>query len=375
MIKILQTENGAFMINNELSKHAVLSHWIKENIENNTFKIGEKIPSENELASRFMISRQTVRQAIGTLVAEGILVREHGSGTYVRLPGPKVSAEKTMRIGVITTYLDDYVFPGIIHGIEEILTNNGYTLSLGITHNKPADEENCLVQILQSGVDGLIVEGTKSALPNPNERFYEQIEEKRIPIVFINGYYRGYNGSCILLDDVKAGEMLTNILIENGHSLIGGIFKSDDQQGIGRYEGLLKSVKKNNLSVNDDSIIWYTTEDFNYFFEGRMDKIILDRLNGMTGVVCYNDLAAAALVRLLKRNGKAVPEDLSVVSVDNSFLAKQMVCNLTSIVYPAKKIGRKAAQLLLQHINHSKKPEQVILEPYMKIRDSVKKLI
>ncbi len=362
------------MINNEQSKHAVLSQWIKENIENSTFKTGEKIPSENELAARFTISRQTVRQAIGTLVAEGILVREHGSGTYVSLPGKKASFEKTMRIGVITTYLDDYVFPSIIHGIEEVLTANGYTLSLGITHNKPSDEEKSLIQIMQSGVDGLIVEGTKSALPNSNQRLYEQIKEKNIPTVFINGYYRDYKGSYIILDDVKAGEMLTDILIQNGHTLIGGIFKSDDLQGIGRYEGLLKSMKKAGLTVNDNSIIWYTTEDFQYFFEGGMDKIILDRLKDVTGVVCYNDLVAAALIRLLKRNGKSYPEDLSIVSVDNSFLAKHMVFNLTSIVYPAKKIGKKAAQLLLQHINNSRKPEHIILDPYIKIRDSVKKL-
>ncbi|MGB8451098.1 MAG: GntR family transcriptional regulator [Anaerocolumna sp.] len=362
------------MNHNELSKHAVLSQWIKDNIANNTFKVGEKIPSENELASRFMFSRQTVRQAIGTLVTEGFLVREHGSGTYVRLPGKKIAAEKTMRIGVITTYLDDYVFPGIIHGIEEVLTDNGYTLSLGITHNKPSDEENCLIQIMQSGVDGLIVEGTKSALPNPNEQLYMQIQEKNIPTVFINGYYRGYNDSYIILDDVKTGRILTDLLFENGHTSIGGIFKSDDLQGIGRYEGLLKSIKNNNLTLNENSIIWYTTEDFRYFFEGTMDKILLDRLNSITGVVCYNDLVAAALIRLLKRNGKSVPEDISIVSVDNSFLSKQMVCNLTSIVYPAKKIGRKAAQILLQHINNPQKPEHIILEPYIKIRDSIKKL-
>lgn len=366
-------ENGDYMIHNELSKHAVLSRWIKENIENQTFKTGEKIPSENELASRFGISRQTVRQAIGTLVAEGILAREHGSGTYV-LPVKINLSEKTMRIGVITTYLDDYVFPGIIHGIEEILTPSGYTLSLGITHNKPSDEEKSLLQIMQSGVDGLIVEGTKSALPNSNGRLYEQLKEKNIPTVFINGYYRGYDDSYIILDDVKAGEILTDVLVENGHTSIGGIFKSDDFQGIGRYEGLQRSAKKHNLSINDNAVIWYTTEDFHYFFEGGMDKIMLDRLKEVTGVVCYNDLAAAALVRLLKRNGKTVPEDLSIVSVDDSFLAKQLVCNLTSIIYPAKRIGKKAARLLLQQINNSRKPEHVVLEPCIKLRDSVKKI-
>lgn len=362
------------MIQNEHSKHAVLSQWIKENIANATFKTGGKIPSENELAARFGISRQTVRQAIGTLVSQGILMREHGSGTYV-MPVQKTSVEKTMRIGVIITYLDDYVFPAIIHGIEEILTQGGYTLSLGITHNKPSDEEKSLLQIMQSGVDGIIVEGTKSALPNSNERLYEQFKQKNIPTVFINGYYRGYGDSYIILDDVKAGEMLTDVLVEHGHTQIGGIFKSDDFQGIGRYEGLRKSAGSHKLTVNDNSILWYTTEDFHYFFEGGMDKIILDRLKDVTGIVCYNDLVAAALIRLLKRNGKSVPEDISIVSVDNSFLAKQLVCNLTSIIYPAKRIGKKAAQLLLQQINNAHKPEHIVLEPYIKFRDSVKKLI
>jgi GntR family transcriptional regulator of arabinose operon len=362
------------MINNEQSKHAVLSQWIKDKITDNTFKAGEKIPSENELASRFAISRQTVRQAIGTLVTEGILVREHGRGTYVCFPEIKTSSGKTMRIGVITTYLDDYVFPGIIHGIEEILTANGYTLSLGITHNKPSDEEKSLIQIMQSGVDGLIVEGTKSALPNPNGPLYDQLREKNIPVVFINGYYRGCQDSYVILDDVKAGEMLTNLLIENGHTLIGGLFKSDDYQGIGRYEGLLKSTKNHNLTVNDNGVLWYTTEDFQYYFEGSMDKIILDRLKEVTGVVCYNDLAAAALIRLLKRNNILVPEDISIVSVDNSFLAKELVCNLTSIIYPAKKIGRRAAQLLLQLITDPRRQDQIILDPNIKVRNSVKKL-
>lgn len=362
------------MINNERSKHAVLSQWIKDKIADNTFKTGEKIPSENELASQFSISRQTVRQAIGTLVADGILIREHGSGTYVSLPGSKTVTGKTMRIGVITTYLDDYVFPGIIHGIEEILTDNGYTLSLGITHNKPSDEEKSLIQIMQSGVDGLIVEGTKSALPNPNESLYHQLKEKNIPVVFINGYYRNCQDSYVILDDVKAGEMLTDLLIDNGHTLIGGLFKSDDYQGIGRYEGLLKSTKNHDLTVNDNEVIWYTTEDFPYYFEGSMDKIILDRLKDVTGVVCYNDLAAAALIRLLKRNNISVPEDISIVSVDNSFLAKELVCNLTSVIYPARKIGKQAAQLLLQLITDPLSQNRIILDPYIKVRNSVKKL-
>jgi len=362
------------MNRNELSKHVVLSHWIKDNIINGTFKVGEKIPSENELAARFSYSRQTVRQATSNLVAEGILVREQGSGTFVSNTNKKVPSEKTMRVGVITTYLDDYIFPSIIHGIEEVLTDNGYTMTLGITHNKPSDEENCLLQMMQSGVDGLIVEGTKSALPNANSRLYGQLKENNIPTVFINGYYNNYSNSYIVMDDIKAGGMVTDILSDNGHTKIGGIFKSDDIQGLRRYEGLQNSLKKNKLTLLDKSILWYTTEDYSYFFEGSMDAIILERFEDVTAVVCYNDQIAAALIRLLKRNGKSVPEDISIVSFDNSFLAKQMVFNLTSVVYPSKKVGKRGAGLLLQCMNNPFLTEQIVLEPTIKIRESVKKI-
>ncbi|MDF2586772.1 MAG: GntR family transcriptional regulator with LacI sensor [Anaerocolumna sp.] len=362
------------MTKNEQSKHSVLSQWIKENVANGNFSVGERIPSENELAKKFGYSRQTVRQAIGTLVSEGILVREQGSGTYVSILNRKSSVDKTMRIGVITTYLDDYVFPSIIHGIEEILTEAGYTMSLGITHNKPRNEENCLQQMIQSGVDGIIIEGTKSALPNANEKLYQKLKEIHIPTVFINGYYNNYSDSYIVMDDAKSGELATDVLIQNGHKHIGGIFKSDDLQGLKRYEGILKSIKKHNFVVDDTSIIWYTTEDFNYLFEGSMDTVILDRIKDITGIVCYNDQVASALIRLLKRNNLSVPDNYSIVSFDNSFLAKEMVCNLTSVIYPSNKIGKKAAQLILKQINNPLIAERIKIEPSIKLRNSVKKL-
>ncbi|MFB8580925.1 GntR family transcriptional regulator [Enterococcus gallinarum] len=56
---------------------------IKANIENETYKIGDRLPSERELAKQFCVSRMTLRQAIQTLADEGILERKIGSGTYV----------------------------------------------------------------------------------------------------------------------------------------------------------------------------------------------------------------------------------------------------------------------------------------------------
>ena len=56
---------------------------IKKAIEAGKWKVGERIPAERELSTEFSVSRMTLRQAISTLVDEGILERKVGSGTYV----------------------------------------------------------------------------------------------------------------------------------------------------------------------------------------------------------------------------------------------------------------------------------------------------
>lgn len=365
---------GGAMSKVTTAKYEEIRQWIKDKILDGSFPVGTKIPSENELSEQFGYSRQTVRQAIGTLEADGYLIRSKGSGTYVHRPSKRTNEKATMRIGLITTYFDDYIFPGIIHGIEEVLSENRYSMSLGITHNKQSDEENCLKQMLANGIDGLIVEGTKSALPNVNSMLYREIADKGIPIVFINGFYRDYCDSYVVMDDIKAGEMLMEMLISKGHTRIGGIFKSDDIQGLRRYEGMQRAAKRHGISITDNSVIWYTTEDFTYLFDGNMDEAILSRLNDVTAIICYNDQTAASLIKMLGKYSFKIPKDYSIVSFDNSFLADEATYNLTSVIYPSQEVGYKAASLVLQRISQPDYTEKIVLQPVVKERQSIRDL-
>ena len=65
-------------------------------------------------------------------------------------------------IGVITTYISDYIFPSIIRGIERRLNEDNYSLLLASTNNDVAQEKKALEMMLSYGVDGLIVEPTKA---------------------------------------------------------------------------------------------------------------------------------------------------------------------------------------------------------------------
>lgn len=354
-------------------KYQILQEWLRSCIVCGEYATEQQIPTELELSAQFGYSRQTIRQAISALEQEGLVKRIRGRGTFVCEPDtPKIGQMRTCRIGVLTTYLDDYIFPGIIDGIERVLTKHDYLFTLGLTHNNTMDEAAALNKLLASGVDGLIIEGTKSALPTPNTAILQKFRDARIPLVFINGCYDGVNDSYVLMDDVKSGEILVQLLVERGHTSIGGIFKSDDIQGIKRYEGVINAMYKNGQHIQDDRILWYTTEDIQYLFEGDMDQMILDRFSDTTAVVCYNDEIAAKLINVLRRAEKTVPEDLSVVGFDNSPLAGSQFYNLTTVTYPAQEIGETAARVLLRCLQESDRKEHIKITPGIVERGSVK---
>lgn len=354
-------------------KHVQVSGWIRERILSGEFKKGSKLLSENELAKRFGISRQTVRQAVGTLVNERMLERRRGSGTYISYQ-PKPIREKTGNIAVVTTYLDSYVFPDIIHGIEQVLTAAGYQMQLGITYNRIKNEGNVLSSMLSGQVDGFIIEPTKSAFPNPNIKLYRRMLEEEVPVVFLNGYYSNLEIPHVSMDDYMAGRIATKALIQKGHQRLFGIFKSDDIQGHFRFSGFVNSVQDAGLSYDDSDVLWYVTEDLRQFFAPENDRFLLKRLEGHSGIVCYNDEVACMLCETLRRNGKRVPDDFSLVSFDNSQLATFGGLSLSSVDYPFQDIGRTAAAQLVDRLETGHGPMGASFAPKLIERGSIIKM-
>ena len=104
---------------------------------------GEKrLPTESEIATRFAVSRQTVRNALELLEEEGLIERIQGSGSYIKEIVRKSSASG--QIAIITTFIDDYIFPSILHDAQHIFSSNGYTILLYATGNSVRRESEIL---------------------------------------------------------------------------------------------------------------------------------------------------------------------------------------------------------------------------------------
>ena len=103
----------------DIPKYEMVKQYVKHLLKDDIIPYGMKLPSEHDLMEKFQVSRQTVRQAFGELAAEGLVYKEQGKGTFSHY---KKGARQSQIVAVVTTYLSGFVFPGIISGIEQVLS-------------------------------------------------------------------------------------------------------------------------------------------------------------------------------------------------------------------------------------------------------------
>lgn len=354
-------------------KYVELVRWLKEQIKSKKLLPGEKLYSENELCEKFDMSRQTVRHALEILENEGVLTRVRGSGTYIK-DNRSNNLENRNGIAFITTYVDSYIFPKIMQGIEKKLFEEGYSIQIAFTNNRFDRERTVLKDFLnRDEVAGVLVETTKSNLPNPNLWLYKELIKRKIPVLFINSYFPGIAIPHVSINDKIAGKKATDYLIGKGHKKIGGIFKLDDGQGRDRYSGYLEALEESGLICEDKHVLWLDTEDVNNLTKCR-DRII-DRFRECSAICCYNDEIAFSLLDILKKEGINVPEDISLVSIDNSELALLGDVALTSVNHPKEILGEKAAENILSMIRDTTFNGNYEFDVDIVERDSVKNLV
>jgi len=330
-------------------KYQSIADTLRQEIEDGLYRDKELLPTEQLLCRRFQSSRQTVRRALDLLEKEGRITRRQGSGSYLREKTEPQDLHK-FSIAVVTTYISDYIFPSILQGVESVLAANSSAPLLFATQNQVSTERKILQTLLtMKSLDGVLVEGSKTALPNPNLDLYQKLIDRGVQLVFINGTYPELAGiPSVLADNCSGGRMLVEYLCQKGHRNIAGIFKSDDMQGRQRYLGYIQALRDSDLPFEDRHVFWYNTEHRGYFLNESYLNHILDTLEGCTSIVCYNDEIAIQIITQLKKRGARIPEDMAVVSFDNSRYSELAPVRITSLSHGTQNLGALAAEQLLR---------------------------
>ncbi|MBB6479741.1 GntR family transcriptional regulator [Spirochaeta isovalerica] len=356
-----------------MKKYERIAQWVRDEIAAGNLHPGDKLPSENELTQQFQVSRNAVRQAIDLLNSEGITETMKGIGTFCR--SKSVNGEGSRNIGFVCFFTDSYIFPRIIKGCSQVLYKEGYQLMLNQSEYDLEREREILETLRDKKVEGIIIEPVFSGKGKSNMDLLLSINEQGIPIFLMDNQYPLPRFSSITMDDRKAGYEAAKYLWEMGHREIGIFYQKDYLTKMRRREGALEFLSEQGVSPEEilqvgltgqgeKSTAWEMAERF--FETPRMP----------TAVICTNDEEALKLIGRASEKGIRVPEDLSVISFDNSEMAQMEQISLTSFEHPGAYIGHLAAKLLLEQISN---PElgiitNSVIEPRLIRRKSVRKL-
>jgi LacI family transcriptional regulator len=213
--------------------------------------------------------------------------------------------------------------------------------------------------------DGIYIAGEVGKL------IIRHVEKMTIPTVFIDYYSPLYKCNYVYVDNYYLSFQLTKYLVQLGHKRIGFVGDILNTASIAdRYFGYQRAMQDERLAINPK---WHINENLEKNSDPLSLSSALDELPSV--YICHCDAAAQRLYTALAMRGLKVPEDVSVISFDNTDLCDSLMPKLTSAGPSKEYYARKAFQAMNDCLNAKNKTVQVLVKTLLVERASVANLL
>ena len=275
---------------------------------------------------------------------------------------------RTYTIGMLIPDLTNPLFPPIVKGIEDRLSQDGYTLVLANTNYDLAREEEIARAMVARQVDGLLL-----ATARREYALVDDLVAAGRKVVLVNRTMEHAPVAAVTGDDHLGIGLAVSHLASLGHrslAYVGG--DAEASTGLGRYQAFVARLQEENLPLDPDLVAH--AERFHEEPGAAAFAELLDRGKRFTAVVAANDRLALGVYDVLRERGLRVPQDVSVTGYNDMLFADRFSPPLTTVRIPHYQIGVKAAQLLLEALaDHDAPPMTVRLTPSLVVRESTQR--
>lgn len=272
---------------------------------------------------------------------------------------------RTYTIGMLIPDLTNPLFPPIVKGIEDRLSQDGYTLVLANT-NYDLEREISIARVLVAQqVDGFLLATARREYP-----LVQDILDSGRRVVLVNRTMEHPVVASVTGDEQLGIGLAVAHLASLGHreiAYVGG--DAEASTGLGRYQAFVERLRVEGLPLAPDLVAHAAR--FHEEPGAAAFAELLDRGARFTAVVAANDRLALGCYDVLRERGLRVPEDVSVTGYNDMQFADRFSPPLTTVRVPNYQIGAKAAQLLLEALDDNEWPPMTVtLTPTLIVRES-----
>lgn len=268
-------------------------------------------------------------------------------------------------IGVICPEVDSNYYTQLISTIGIRISRLGYCYTVAVSDFQPEKEERYLEFFNDQGVDGIVL-----ITENPNiQDIINPIKDVwRIPLVLITTGNDMDSFDCIRIDDYFGVMTGVEHLIKLGHKKIGYI---GDNLTQGRLKALYDTLEKHGLSATKDHISISNLRFEECGYQGM--KAIFDCGSYPTAIFsAYDDIAIGAM-RAIREHGLSIPDDISIIGMDNVAVCPYLYKGLTTVSNSIKEMAVITISILSRKMKDKEfsAVQNVVLKPSLVIRETV----
>lgn len=281
------------------------------------------------------VSEETIARVEQAIADIGYM--PHGGAQSLR-------SGRSRMIGLILPDITNPHFANVARVVESACLDAGYMAAVYSTSEDYDRERQILKMMRAQRVAGLIIIPTRSDA----EQGAQLKAEIHVPTVLLDSFVEGLPYDVIKLDNVEAGRMATEYLIDRGHKRIAVTTGRDNiRTGEDRLAGYVEAHTAHGLPV-----------DKGLFLSGRFDREVahlstLERMQKRdrpTAIVSLSNMMTLGVLSALRELGLAVPHDVSVASIDDFDFANIMNPPPTVVAAPIAEMAQRAIETLFTEI-------------------------
>ena len=334
-------------------KHHQLRSQLLSEIALGTFRPGDALPGEHQLAEMMRVSRTTVRQTLGDLEREGLVRRVQGKGTFVADRPSEQLASRTASFALIVPDVATGYYPTLVSGFDRAANVAGRPIVVCNTHNEVDRQANALMRLIDQRVAGVLLNpSTHSDTPAYQVRL---VQDAGIPVVLLHRGVTEVQAPLLELPGQEIGRRAGRLIAEAGHRHVAFLASHRYASSTAFEEGFRDSLAAAGVDLPTDLVDYgkmtkFDADDFQayeVYLENRLKELLVGE-NRPTALFVSFDTTAEMVYLIAGRMGLRVPEDLSIVCFGGAHRDGAIIRRLTAVTVDEADTARQAVQMMIE---------------------------